>query len=624
MPLANRRVRAFLPVAVALVAVGAAYALSTGLSGYYVFLGISAITAIIAVIGLGVVTGSAGIIALSQLTFAAIGAWVVAWMSYHSVPGGFLVWLLAGGAAGGLAGILIGLPALRLRGVNLAVVTLGFAAAFDVMLVQIQFPGSVEGVAVERPEAFSSDREYFFFAALVLIVCALLISWLQKSRVGSSWKAVAFSERGTAAVGQSVSAAKLSAFAVSAALGGISGGLLAGQVQLPFASSFTPLQSLALYILAVMSGAYLIDMAVFGGILWVVVPELLKRWGVPQDWGFVIFGLLGIQAITSGSNLGEGIRGLLRKRRKRSGDVGSGSGSGSRSGSAVAGAEHAAAGEHAGHAGHVGHAGATGLTEEPPVGTSVLDVFAVPEAAEPLPADAAPVLEVRGLGVQFGQLKALDDVSLTVPQRAIMGLIGPNGAGKSTFVDAVSGFLPQHTGTVHLDGVDISRYSPVKRARLGLRRTFQQDRVPPQLTVEAYVRFVARKRLDHDELADALRFLGCPPPEELLSTVDVGTRRLIEVAAAVLSGPRLLILDEPAAGLSHEEHLAFGHRLTRIPSRFDTAIVLIEHDLDLVRSVCTELTVLDFGRVLAQGTSAEVLENPDVIKAYMGDAEISS
>ena len=587
MLLANRRLRPVIPIVIAIVAIAVGWGLSVGLSGYYVFLGISAITAIIAVIGLGVVTGSAGIIALSQLTFAAIGAWVVAWMSVNEVPGGFPVWLLAGGVAGGLAGVLIGLPALRLRGVNLAVVTLGFAAAFDVMLVQIQFPGSVDGIAVERPEAFSSDREYFFFAIIVLVICALIISWMQRSRIGSSWKAVAFSERGTAAVGQSVSAAKLSAFAVSAALGGVSGGLLAGQVQLPFASSFTPLQSLALYILAVMSGAYLIDMAVFGGILWVLVPELLKKWGVPQDWGFVIFGLLGIQALTSGSNLGEGIRGLFRKRSNKRKE-------------------------------------ASAALANSDVGTSVLDVFAVPEAAEPVPADAPPVLEVSGLGVQFGALKALDEVSLQVRPRSIMGLIGPNGAGKSTFVDAVSGFLPQHTGTVILDGQDITRQAPAARARHGLRRTFQQDRVPPQLTVEAYVRFVTRKRIDVDELSDALAFLGCPPPDERLSNVDVGTRRLIEVAAAVLSGPKVLILDEPAAGLSHEEHLLFGQRLTRIPSRFDTAIVIIEHDLDLVRTVCTEITVLDFGRVLAQGPQQEVLENPAVIAAYMGDAEISS
>lgn len=205
-----------------------------------------------------------------------------------------------------------------------------------------------------------------------------------------------------------------------------------------------------------------------------------------------------------------------------------------------------------------------------------------------------------------------------------MGLIGPNGAGKSTFVDAVSGFLPQHTGTVLLDGEDITRQGPAARARHGLRRTFQQDRVPPQLTVESYVHFVTRTRIEHDELSDALTFLGCPAPEERLSNVDVGTRRLVEVAAAVLAGPKVLILDEPAAGLSHDEHLLFGQRLSRIPSRFDTAIVIIEHDLDLVRTVCTEITVLNFGKVLAQGPQQEVLDNPAVIAAYMGDAEMSS
>lgn len=304
------------PVLVAAVAIGLGSVLSTSLSGYFVFLGVSAITAAIAILGLGVVTGSAGMIALCQMTFAAIGAWVVAGLNLINAPGGFTVWLLAGGLAAGVAGVLVGLPALRLRGVNLAVVTLGFAAAADVTLVQLQFPGSADGVAVARPELFATDRKYFFFSVIVLTLCALGVFFLQRSRIGSSWKSVAFSERGTASAGQSVRTAKLTAFAVSAALGGISGGLLAGQVQLPFASSFTPLLSLALYILAVMSGAHLIDMAIFGGIMWVAVPELLKRWGVPQDWGFVIFGLLGIQALTSGSTLGDAIRGALRRRRR--------------------------------------------------------------------------------------------------------------------------------------------------------------------------------------------------------------------------------------------------------------------------------------------------------------------
>ncbi len=592
MPLADRPwLRTAWPFAVAVVGVIVGWLLSVGLSGYFVFLAVSAVTATIAILGLGIVTGSAGMIALCQLTFAAIGAWIVSLLNVMQFPGGFIVWLVLGGAAAGIAGILVGLPALRLRGVNLAVVTLGFAAAADVTLVQIQFPGSADGIPVERPEMFANDRSYFFFSILVLVVCALAVFFLQRGRWGSSWKAVAFSERGTAAAGQSVQTAKLTAFAVSAALGGISGGLLAGQVQLPFASSFTPLQSLALYVLAVMSGAYLIDMAIFGGILWVVVPELLKRWGVPLDWGFVIFGALGVQAITSGTNLGQGIRNLWYRRADKR------------------------------EAARRADASLEALPDDvAPTGPEITTTTVA--TADPAATDAAPVLVVEGLTVEFGALKALDDVSLEVAPGTIMGLIGPNGAGKSTFVDALSGFLPKHGGRVLLDGQDLAGMSPTKRARLGLRRTFQQDRVPAELTVGAYVRFVARRRLDHDEIEQTLAFFGCPPARSRLSSVDVGTRRLIEVAAHVLARPRVLLLDEPAAGLSHEEHLELAKRIRELPTRFGITIVIIEHDLDLVRSVCPRLTVLDFGRVLASGPQAEVLDDPAVVKAYMGDSEM--
>ena len=571
--------RIALPFVVGAVALGIGYLLSVGLSGYFVFLAVSAVVAAIAILGLGIVTGSAGMIALCQLTFAAVGAWIVSLLNVLDAPGGFILWLILGGIAAGVVGVLVGLPALRLRGVNLAVVTLGFAAAADVTLVQIQFPGSTDGIPVLRPDAFSDDRSYFFFSVLVLVVCGVAVYFLQGGRWGSSWKSVAFSERGTASVGASVRGAKLTAFAVSATLAGISGGLIAGQVGLPFASSFTPIQSLALYVLAIMSGAYLIDMAVFGGILWVAVPELLKRWGIPQDWGFVIFGVLGVQALASGSNLGQSIRNAWWKRQAR---------------------------------------------RTPP--RPIVPLDAAPEAAPAAPPAAQtpgdPVLVVEDLGVAFGQVKALDGVSLVVRERSIVGLIGPNGAGKSTFTDAVTGFLPQHTGRISLDGRPLDGLSPTKRARLGLRRTFQQDRVPPTLTVEAYVRFVARRRIGADELEEALAFFGCPPARTRLQSVDVGTRRLVEVAANVLSRPRVLILDEPAAGLSHEEHVELGARLLQAPARFGMSIVLIEHDLDLVRSVCGEITVLDFGQVLASGPQETVLADPAVVKAYMGETEM--
>ncbi|MGN6198315.1 branched-chain amino acid ABC transporter permease, partial [Humibacter sp.] len=305
MPRADRSslVRYALPFAVAIVGVGIGYVLSLSLSGYFVYLGISVVVATIAILGLGVVTGSAGMISLCQLTFAAVGAWVVSGLNVINAPGGFIVWLILGGAAAGAVGVIIGLPALRLRGVNLAVVTLGFAAAADVTLVQIQFPGAAAGDSVLRPDAFSTDPQFFFFSVLVLAVCALVLYFVQNGRWGAGWKAVAFSERGTASVGASVSVSKLTAFAVSATLGGISGGLIAGQVGLAFASSFEPIQSLALYVLSIMTGAHLIDMAILGGILWIAVPEILKRLGIDQDWGFVIFGALGVQALASGSTL---------------------------------------------------------------------------------------------------------------------------------------------------------------------------------------------------------------------------------------------------------------------------------------------------------------------------------
>ena len=391
----------------------------------------------------------------------------------------------------------------------------------------------------------------------------------RSAAVGSGWRAVAFSERGTASAGASVRTTKLSAFAVSAALAGLSGGLVTLQVGFASPSTFAPLQSLALYVLAIVSGSYLIDMAVFGGILWVGVPEILQRLNIPQDWSLVVFGVLGVQALTSRTNLGEIVRAGARRRRR-------------------------------------------------PV---VLEPAALDDEV-PDPTPGAPVLVVTGLGVRFGNVAALDGVDLTLRAGEIIGLIGPNGAGKSTMIDALSGFLPRHTGTITLDGRDLARVSPTRRARLGLRRTFQQDRVPPSLTVEAYVRFVARRRVPWPELIDLLSFLGCPAPGTRLASVDVGTRRLIEVAAQLASRPRVLLLDEPAAGLSHEEHLALGERLARIPSRYGTSVILIEHDLDLVRGVCRRILVLDFGKVLADGDRDAVLSDKAVLAAYMGETEL--
>ncbi|WP_375385460.1 ATP-binding cassette domain-containing protein [uncultured Microbacterium sp.] len=578
----RRRPRALSGIAIVLIAIAAGWIVSLVLPNYFVFLGITAIVSAISLLGLGIVTGSAGMIALCQLSFAAMGAWTVTALNSIGAPGGLFLWLVAGTVVAGAGGLLIGLPALRLRGVNLAVVTLGFAAAVDVTIVKFQFPGSSTMLQVQRPSLVLTDRNYLFFCLVVFLVLAAVMHVLQRGKTGTGWRTVAFSERAVAAAGASVAGLKLLAFALSAAIGGLSGGLLVGQIGGAYPASFSTMQSLAFYLLSIIVGTQFGEMALLAGIVMVAIPELLKRFGISQDWGLVIFGITGIQALATNSTLGQQIRdGIARRRRRRS------------------------------------------LTR-----TSAADPQRPAPAVDPAPpaqhSDVAldePLLEVRGLTVTYGTVTALDHVDLDVPSGRIVGLIGPNGAGKSTLVDAVSGFLANHEGTVQLAGRSLDGTPPNRRARGGLRRTFQQARVPSDMTVGGYVAFVARSGSTSAEIADLLREFDCPPPESRLADSDVGTRRLIEVVAHISSKPRVLMLDEPAAGFSHEEHVRFGERLRRIPARFGVSILLIEHDLDLVRSVCDTIVVLDFGRVIAAGDPESVLRSQEVLEAYMGEVQ---
>ncbi|MDN4474005.1 branched-chain amino acid ABC transporter ATP-binding protein/permease [Demequina zhanjiangensis] len=578
------------PWAVALGVTVLATGLAFALPDYWLLIATSVLVAMMSLLGLGIVTGTAGMIALCQLSFAAVGGWVMdLLMTQTALPellGGaaFVVAMLVGATAASLLGLIVGLPALRLRGVNLAVVTLGVAAALDMTLQKVSFPDQWTNERVQRPfgipgaEDLSGNRSYFLFVAGVVIIVALGVFYLQRSRWGAGWRMVAFSERGTASTGTSVTSAKLSAFMVSAFIGGIAGSLMVGQITTANYITFQTLNSLGLYVLSMAVGAHLIEMAFFGGILFVLIPEILKQFNIPLEWASIIYAVLGIQALTTKSSMGNDLRRMiLAWQRKR------------------------------------------GLNSIESTLVSLEPVGA------PVPAASDNVLlEVKDLRVEFGAVVALSDVTMQLHEGEILGLIGPNGAGKSTFVDSLTGFLPHHTGSVTLDGVELDSLAPHKIARAGLRRTFQQDRVPSTMTVGAYARFVGGKEVDEDLIDEVLAFFGCPGTQAPLQMVDVGTRRLIEVAANIAAGPKLLLLDEPAAGLSHEEHVAFADRLRAVPERFGVSLLIIEHDLDLVRSVCSNLVVLNFGQVLATGRQEDVLANPEVLKAYMGETEMVS
>lgn len=555
--------------------------LSRTLPSYYLFLGMSAAITSIVLIGLGVVSGSAGMISLCQMSFAAIGGWTVAKLNQVGAPGGLLLWVFIGGLVAVPFGIGIGLPALRLRGIHLAVVTLGFATASFSVVEQIGFPGSTDFLPVARPSGFAGDRSYFLLCWVIFIVIAVCLAVISRRRLGATWRTMRHSERATAAAGYSVARAKLIAFGISAFVAGVGGGLLAGQVGLISAQSFTPTQSLIMYVLAVMLGAHYGDGAAFGGVLSVAISEALSRLGLTQNWLGVIFGIGAIQALAAGKSLSEDVRERLAKRKR---------------------------------------------ARQPECSSpgDLPRLMRTDTVRAAKVAGAQPTLVVQGLSVRYGAVHVLTGVDLTIAGGSVSGLIGPNGAGKSTLTDAVSGFISHATGDVWLAGRSLAGVSVRSRAEAGLRRTFQQDRVPSSLTVEEYLRFACHNRAGRTRMSAALNHFACPPLDTPIARVDVGTRRLLELAGVLLAEPSVVILDEPAAGLGHDESVALGERLAQVPDQFGATLLLIEHDLDVVRAACTSVTVLNFGSVLAAGPPAEVLADPAVVAAYLGEVAVAS
>ena len=534
---------------------------------YWVFLLTAVFITGVSLQSLGLVAGRTGMISLCQMSFAGVGAWVTGYLNLISAPGGLIVWMIAGGLAAVPVGIAIGLPALRLRGINLAIVTLGFAAAFDTVLATITFPGQTTFTQIVRPDLFDSDRGYFVFVLATFGIIAVALEFINASRLGASWLAVRHSERAAAAHGISIPRAKLSAFAISAFISGISGGLLAGYLGTLVSDTFSMMQSLALFAVSTMVGSHFTLGAVIGGLLIALFPELLRRLNLPQDIGNVFFAVGAVQALSTGETIAETWRRLARRLRPRA------------------------------------PADAIAQTDDD-----------LPQKAQ---FGAGNALEVRDLTVRYGAVIALNKVNLTVPVGKVVGLVGPNGAGKSTLIDAIAGFIPRYEGAITLAGVSVDRLSATQRARRGLRRTWQTTRIAPELRVGQYMRLAANDLSDR-EIDALLAWIGTPSPETLISSVDAGTRRLLDVAGVVAARPPVILLDEPAAGVSYDEALRLGERIAAIPAIFGSAVLLIEHDMDLVRSACSEITVFDFGRVIANGRPETVLGMPIVQKAYMG------
>jgi len=233
------------------------------------------------------------------------------------------------------------------------------------------------------------------------------------------------------------------------------------------------------------------------------------------------------------------------------------------------------------------------------------------------------VVEIENLTVRFGGVIPIDGVSLVFAS-GTCGLIGPNGAGKTTFFNVMSGFVKPSGGTITAFGENILKMTDYRRSRWGLRRTFQTEMAIEQLSVYDNVAMIhehssAKRATRRDDVLAAIEFVGlAAQPKAKVGTLNARDRRLVELARAVVGKPRLVLLDEPAAGLPEEETGHLTQVIQRIPGEVGALVILVDHDMSLVSACCSTTAVIDFGKLIASGATPDVLRNEHVMRAYLG------
>jgi ABC-type branched-subunit amino acid transport system ATPase component/ABC-type branched-subunit amino acid transport system permease subunit len=575
----------------------------------------------VAALSLNLLMGYAGQISLGQFAFVGVGAFSAGWVlsPYHwGVP--YLVAVPVAAAMGAAIATVVGLPALRLRGVYLAIATIGFSYAMESCVFKIKsITGSSSGMQVWRPIAgsFVFQRDADLLALLVLL---LGLVWLvdrnvTSGKVGRAFRAIKASESVAAAYGIDVARYKLLAFAVSGAMAGVAGAMYGPLVGTVSSASFTYTLSLFLVIIVVVGGLGSRVGVVVSAFAFVTLPGLLVAWfgdGI-RGWDQVIGAALLI--FTVARHPGGFAEAMRERREKRA----------TRAAQPVYPTEPAAG---------------DGAQEQPRLPR--LPHLPRPTGLPPRPdlPDGVPLLAVRHVSVRFGGLQAVDSASFDVLRGRIVGLIGPNGAGKSTLFNAVSGLVRPEQGSVHFLGQDISHLPPHRRAALGIGRTFQQIGLAKDLSVLENL-LLAQHTVATYSTAAALTGLGGMPLTEWelrqrareaiaalgfeafrdlpVALLSHGQQRIVEIGCTLVTAPELVMLDEPSAGMSPGAAENLAERLRDIRDELGRTVLLIEHNIPLVLDVCDEVYVLAAGRVIASGSPQDVVSRPDVVSAYLGE-----
>ncbi|MGN6096360.1 MAG: branched-chain amino acid ABC transporter ATP-binding protein/permease [Bosea sp. (in: a-proteobacteria)] len=571
------RLRWGVPAYVLLVLAAMAIAIVVPKTGYVLNISLQATTYAIAVLGLTIVLGLCGQINLAQAAFFGLGAYAVGLGQTHYGVN-FWVCLLIGTCVAAGFGALLGASTLRLGGHYLAMVTISFQQIVTLVLINwIPVTNGPDGVrAIPRPGFLSDGSIYLAFCIAALGTLGFLVWHLRDTRLGRAMRAVRDNELAAGVAGIDVYRTKVTAFALSAILGGIGGGLFAGGFSYVSPDQFSFAESVVFLTMVLLGGVASPIGAVIGTGLLILIPEWLRFLKSIPGLYLAIYGAAVILIVVF---MPDGIWGYLR-----------------------------------------------GLLDRfkravlPTRTSAALQLSGGGQGSE-------TVLEVRGLSKHFGGLKAVDEVDLTIRRGGVHALIGPNGSGKTTTLNVLSGLYKATAGSIVLNGQDITGLPPHARTRAGLGRTFQNIRLWRSMTALENVMGGAERPgspagNDPAALAEraraALAFVELEDrADEVVSSFSYGHQRAVEIARALAGDPVLLLLDEPGAGLNSSEKVELRDLLKRISARGLT-ILIIDHDMTLVSEVAQHITVLNFGRRIADGYSADVLKHPDVIAAYLG------